>query len=368
MGNILVIGYFGYVTNQLDGQTIKTRNVYKLITHNVGNSYIVDYIDTEELKVSPLRTFCKLLLKPLRSSTIVYLPGESNLKKYFPILYHISKFARACVIYPVVGGWLPEFLAKNKTLIPKLQTINAVLVESERMRLELKNMGFRNVEILEKFRITDFKPVVKNPSQGHIKLVFMARIRADKGCNIIFEALDHIQEIDNISIDFYGKINIDYESEFKSKIEMYSNVRYCGIVQPSEVFDTISKYDCLLLPTFYNGEGFPGTIVEAYMAGVPVIVSNWKDLASFVDDGNNGFVIPPQDSRALADCISYLIENPKILSPMKENALKSSLKFSESNAWCVINKYIEVKTLKCKPLPPPKRIIITRQRVDYRAA
>ena len=28
---ILVIGYFGYKSNQLDGQTIKTRNVYKLI-------------------------------------------------------------------------------------------------------------------------------------------------------------------------------------------------------------------------------------------------------------------------------------------------------------------------------------------------
>lgn len=34
--NILIIGYFGYVTNQLDGQTIKTRNVFDLIKRNVG--------------------------------------------------------------------------------------------------------------------------------------------------------------------------------------------------------------------------------------------------------------------------------------------------------------------------------------------
>ena len=31
MNKVLVIGAFGYENNQLDGQTIKTRNVYNLL-------------------------------------------------------------------------------------------------------------------------------------------------------------------------------------------------------------------------------------------------------------------------------------------------------------------------------------------------
>lgn len=45
---ILVFGYFGYVTNQLDGQTIKTREIYELIKSH--DEYDVCYADTQEFR------------------------------------------------------------------------------------------------------------------------------------------------------------------------------------------------------------------------------------------------------------------------------------------------------------------------------
>jgi len=64
------------------------------------------------------------------------------------------------------------------------------------------------------------------------------------------------------------------------------------------------------------------------------------------------FVIPPHNANALADRISYLVQNPEVLVPMKENALKSSLKFSESNAWLVVKSVMKQNNI-CEQLPPP---------------
>ena len=44
--NVFIIGYFGYVTNQLDGQTVKTRNILAALK----DKYEVEFYDTEELK------------------------------------------------------------------------------------------------------------------------------------------------------------------------------------------------------------------------------------------------------------------------------------------------------------------------------
>lgn len=336
MGNILIIGYFGYQTNQLDGQTIKTRNVFELIRRNYsqGNVY---YLDTEEIKSKPIKAFINLLIKPFYTNKIVYLPGENNLSKYFSFLYYLSKITGKSIIYPVVGGWLPQFLNNKETIANKLKEIRALLVESERMTTELKEMGFKNVRRLENFRITNFAPSLRKPNHK-IKFVFMARIRRDKGCDIIFEAVNKLisQSITEFEIDFYGLINESYKSDFHCKIEKYSNTSYKGIVQPDKVFYTLSTYDCLLLPTYYEGEGFPGSIVESYISGVPVIVSEWKDLASFVKEDKTGFIIPPCNSDALVNKMLYMINNPEILPTLKENALNEAKQFSENDAWKVL--------------------------------
>ena len=39
MSKVLVLGYFGYQTNQLDGQTVKTRDVYRLAKELRQNEY-----------------------------------------------------------------------------------------------------------------------------------------------------------------------------------------------------------------------------------------------------------------------------------------------------------------------------------------
>ena len=55
MNRILVLGYFGYKTNRLNGQTVKTRDIYRLVTEQTNGA--VDFYDTEEAKYNKFSLF-----------------------------------------------------------------------------------------------------------------------------------------------------------------------------------------------------------------------------------------------------------------------------------------------------------------------
>ena len=58
-------------------------------------------------------------------------------------------------------------------------------------------------------------------------------------------------------------------------------------------------YFALLFPTRFYTEGIPGTILDAYAAGIPVICSRWESCADVVDDGVTGITYPFEDMQML---------------------------------------------------------------------
>lgn len=66
---VLVLGYFGYNTGQIDGQTVKTSSLYELLKDRVNpKSTLVSYFDTQNLGVSKLSYFSLI-----RTSTFGHL-------------------------------------------------------------------------------------------------------------------------------------------------------------------------------------------------------------------------------------------------------------------------------------------------------
>ena len=342
---ILVLGYFGYKTNQLDGQTVKTRTIYHLIKRHSLYPDNIAYFDMQEVKLNKMATF-GLLKKLFNTTTLIYNPAENNIKYLFPFIFLLSKIRNFSINYFVVGGWLSDFLNKSPLHKFLLGKINTIFPETPNDVSHLRDkFHYSNVCFLPNFRINDGQlPAVVRDDKDTFKIVFMARINKMKGYELVFNLADKLCKSglsNKISIDFYGQIQESDKNDFLSFVSQYDFIEYRGYLQPEEVYKTISFYDVMLLPTRYFTEGFPGSILDAYIAGIPVIATNWKHAADFIDDGYSGFIIPFNNCELeLFQKVVELYEDKEKLENMKKNARQKSEEYSEENVWSILKNYL----------------------------
>ena len=337
---ILVLGNFGYANHNLNGQTVKTR-----VTRELAEKYYtageIDYFDTQTL--CKKSNIFRLLKKVIRSDKIIYLPAHGNLKYLFPVYFIMSYIFRFDIIYSVIGGWLVPYLKKKPIHRWMLCRIKVVLAETQKMKQELESeYGFQNVSLLYNFRITDFKPEIKNHKP--LKLVFMARMLPQKGLDTIFNFCKYISSLHerpDISIDFYGPITIEDRYLIEKEFDKYEFCIYHGELEPEKIYSTLSDYDIVLLPTHFYTEGLPGTIIDSYLSGLPVIATDWLHAREFIDNGVSGIIVPFDNPQSdFNNAIMHLYKDRDALDNLKSGAILKGNIFKEQKAWDTLRRFI----------------------------
>ncbi len=82
-------------------------------------------------------------------------------------------------------------------------------------------------------------------------------------------------------------------------------IEYQGRV--SDVLPMLHSSDCVVLPSYYR-EGVPRALLEAAAAGKPLIVADSVGTREPLEDGKNGYLVPPRDPRSLADAMIRFME------------------------------------------------------------
>jgi glycosyltransferase involved in cell wall biosynthesis len=345
---IIVFGNFGYKTNNLNGQTVKTRNVYELLKKRELEIGQVDFFETQNLN---LFNFIKFIFstKLFLCNSFVYLPALGSLKYLFPFLFILSKVFNFKIIQINVGGRHNEFLNKYPLHKFFLSKIAVNLPEMKKEFEELQSFfNFKNVEWCPNFRIHNYVPIIELNETNTFKICFMARITREKGVNTVIELGDFLNSNScdiksKVEIDFYGPIddsNQEFVDSFFRNIESNNLLNYHGVLEPNDIHNVLNKYDVVVLPTFYPGEGFPGTVLDSFISGVPVIVSNWRHLPEFVKQGETGFLYDLNNNVAFFNYVKFLINNPKKVYKMKFNAFEESKNYSEQRVWAILKKHI----------------------------
>jgi glycosyltransferase involved in cell wall biosynthesis len=201
------------------------------------------------------------------------------------------------------------------------------------MKKELESQNFKNISILN-----NFKPLIdlssEQPINEHItfNVVFVSRILREKGIYELIKAVDLLGMKMDITCDFYGPLDPEDKIEFTKQIGQSKVCNYLGPLATSDVVKTISKYDLFAFPTFYHGEGFPGVLIDAMNAGVPVLASNWRFNAEIIKEPVNGFLYDYNKFDQLVEKIRFCAHNRGLLQSMKQNCLSESKKYDFSYA------------------------------------
>ena len=86
-------------------------------------------------------------------------------------------------------------------------------------------------------------------------------------------------------------------------------------VAPVDVPGALRDADVLLLPRALQGqfpaEGFPQKLGEYLASGRPTVATAVCDVPTYLADGVNAYVVPPDDSQAFADAVVRVLENPE---------------------------------------------------------
>lgn len=69
------------------------------------------------------------------------------------------------------------------------------------------------------------------------------------------------------------------------------------------------------LPSTY-GEGIPKVLIEAAACGRPIVTTDTAGCREITHHGENGFLVPPNDSAALTIALEKLIDNPELRRKM----------------------------------------------------
>ncbi|WP_299228506.1 glycosyltransferase family 4 protein [uncultured Psychroserpens sp.] len=130
-------------------------------------------------------------------------------------------------------------------------------------------------------RISRDKNLTKRSKHEPTRFVCIARISVEKGTLKMIRAFKQIKE--KAVLDVFGPIYDDsYWTLCKKELaDLPSNIsiNYRGVLPSEEVPEVLTDYDFFVLLS--EGENFGHAILEAFLSGCPVIISNktpWKDL------------------------------------------------------------------------------------------
>jgi glycosyltransferase involved in cell wall biosynthesis len=86
-------------------------------------------------------------------------------------------------------------------------------------------------------------------------------------------------------------------------------VEYAGF--SDDVAGVLAATTVFVLPSYYR-EGVPRTNLEALAVGRPIVTTDWVGCRETVEDGVNGFLVPPRDPVALADRLERYLRDPAL--------------------------------------------------------
>ena len=337
MKKVCVIGHFGFGKEMLNGQTIKTKIVTTELEKQLGCEQIMK-IDTH----GGARALPKVMIQVARGfrscENIIILPAQNGVRIFAPLCAAFRKLYKRKLHYIVIGGWLDNLLERNPRLLKALDSFTAIYVETRTMKHDLEKRGLRNLCILPNFKdihiLTEDELIY--PTGEPYRLCTFSRVMKEKG---IEDAVDAVKAVNEkygrtvYTLDIYGQVDIEQTKWFEDlKASFPDYVRYKGLVAYDKSVEVLKSYFALLFPTYYDGEGFAGTLLDAMAAGVPVIASDWKYNAEIVKPHKNGLLCDAKNVDALVIALEYILKKRDEFSKMKQWCLKEAKVFSPDRA------------------------------------
>ena len=181
---------------------------------------------------------------------------------------------------------------------------------------------------------------MKNNSK--IKIVFTGRMIEAKGVLVLVEAARLLKAEYGGKIQFLlcGDLDANPTALQKSEIDAFCDGEYIQWLGfQKNIYAVLKNCHIFCFPSFYM-EGLPKSVIDAEATGLPVITTDWVGCRDTVEEGYNGFLVPPHDARAVAEKIKILIDDSELRRRMGKAAREYAEKYFGIES--VVQKHLEI--------------------------
>ena len=336
VGNSPVLLVIGPVPPPVGGTRVLT-DEFRQFLSSTGREHVL--LDLEYAQGNPIRE-CWLFLRSVFSilfaipkyDAVVLFATTRVAMLLGPIVLTLCRlFSKPCALKKFGGRFdltydalnpLAKWWIRNTTL-----KMDVVFFETQALVAFFSERVTGNFVWNANCRNLSGSPVAPLERQPTGKFAYLGHVRECKGIETIRRCASHLPE--NFQIDIYGPVTHGYSIEGADFFP--PRVDYKGSVEPANVISTLMEYDALLFPTHCKTEGYPGVILEAFGAGIPVVASRWNAIPEIVEDGTSGLLIEARNEVELANAMKRLYDQD-LLSRLRRGSREQGRKF-DAKEW-----------------------------------
>jgi glycosyltransferase involved in cell wall biosynthesis len=319
-----------------------TENDYdvQVITYseNIGaNKNSIFFISLRANRLIAFFRFIRCILKNSDKNTLVLANGA------FIETYFASLFSRFRFILKIPGDHVWEF-SRNRGWTDKsiedfqsaslnftqytlrkltnisLKNADFVISPSNQLASFLKNWGIKDKKIKIIFNCVDPKQFISHTNNGVKKfdLVTVCRLVKWKGVDELIECAIRL----NLKLVVVGDGPLMTELKLKAE-KAPENVLLLGSLNNKQVIEILSQSKIFVLNSNFEATSY--AVIEAKMAGIPILAKATDGSLTLVQDGIDGLIYSGASSSSLETAINQLTSNKTLIEKFGLEAKRDAL-------------------------------------------
>ncbi len=270
-----------------------------------------------------------------RSIDIVHAHG------YKSDIYSYAAAPRQTALVSTCHNWpdptlaMRVYAALDRFILCKFQQVTSPSLSVMKI---LTQSGIRSSELtyiangIEICQFQNFEPSLTFhiPAEGKQVVGIVGRLVPEKGGETLLRAAQLvIKRFPSVLFVFVGEGAARKEWEALSNgLGISANVSFVG--RRDDMPGVYASFNILALPSL--NEAMPMCILEAMASAIPVVASNIGSVPDLVLNNITGYLVPPGDSKALADKLLGLLRNPDHAKNLGRAGLDHVLRNNSSEA------------------------------------
>ena len=244
-----------------------------------------------------------------------------------PLVLYVRKNTRHLPRGPL--GVLERFLTRVGMI-----KVKRILAVSEKAASVFVNLGYGDtpMEIQGHMPIDGdvFRPQIADSGSRPVTVGYVGSIAPHKGIRTLVEATERARgRLDaDIRLSLVGPMR---DRDLERLLASHNWIDYKGPLENSELPSFLSLLDVFVMPSLVlpdHEEHDSLALLEAMAVGVACIGSRSGNMPEIIQEGENGWMFPPDDSEALANLLQRLLDDPEARKRAGASARVTALAFT----------------------------------------